>query len=79
MLIWFFPPSSSAVGPDEIPFSVFKHIKDILAPILYDTAQGMISGIEVPYDKFNKAFLLCLPKTDAERHMIRVEPDPSRS
>ena len=26
----------------------------------------MISGKEVPYHKFNHAFLICLPKIDAE-------------
>ena len=56
----------SAPGPDGIPFAVLKSIRDILAPILYDTVQGMISGSEVLYDKFTVAFLICLPKSDAE-------------
>ena len=59
---------NSAPGPDGIPFSAFRRIKGILAPVLFDVIQGMISGTEVPYEEFNKAFLTLLAKTEAEVH-----------
>jgi len=56
----------SAPGPDGIPFAALRSIKHLLAPILWDVVQGMISGTELPYVNFNLAFLTLLPKTDAE-------------
>ena len=34
----------SAPGPDGIPFAALRSIKHLLAPILWDVVQGMISG-----------------------------------
>ena len=56
----------SASGPDGVPFAAWGSISDILAPIVLDTVLGMIAGREVPYDKFNEAFFVCLPKVESE-------------
>jgi endonuclease/exonuclease/phosphatase family metal-dependent hydrolase len=59
---------TSAPGPDGIPFAAWKNVKDILAPILLDAVKEMIAGTSQPDDLFNRAFLICLPKTDSEVH-----------
>ena len=59
---------TSAPGPDGVPFSAFKGMKTLLAPILFDVIQEMIEGTHGPDELFNRAYLICLPKTDAEVH-----------
>eukprot|EP00973_Karenia_brevis_P039847 5499743-Karenia_brevis.AAC.1 len=64
----------SAAGPDGIPFLVYKQLKNILKPIVHDIVLGMIAGTECPDADFNKAFLICLPKTTDEE----LEPSGTR-
>ena len=57
---------ASAPGPDGIPFSVFKRMMDIVAPLVHDIILEMIDGRGAPPTDFNFAYLICLPKGSGE-------------
>ena len=52
----------SAPGPDGLPFALFGLDDDNIKHILYDIAIALYNGSEVPDERFNAAYLVCLPK-----------------
>ena len=52
----------SAPGPDGLPFELYGVQNPKIAEIIYDVVLSMFDGSETPYDCFNNAFLVCLPK-----------------
>ena len=53
---------ASSLGPDGIPFEIYKLGQDFLIDVFYEMAIAMYDGAEVPDESFNYAYLVCLPK-----------------
>jgi len=54
--------NNSSPGPDGIPFSIYRELVDITAPIILNCTKSMCKGTVTPPDDFNGGLLYLIPK-----------------